>query len=223
MIACPMKFAAAGDRAVLVTFEGAPPAVVVDLPHVLACITGHESLLIVCEGTPDREAIAAFLKRAGQSAGLHITRHRIDVAFDGLDLEELLAHIHLPREELLSRVRDVRLTVRYLGFGPGFAYCDGWPEGWRMPPRATSRNRVPRGSFAIAGAMAGFYPEDSPGGWNLLGTTDAALWVPEREPPNLLKPGDVIEIQPVAHLPSPPHPASGHLLPRAAAGERRVV
>src|SRR3954451_1370273 len=197
MSARPMKFAAAGDRAVLITFDGAPPAVVLDLPHVLASVTGHESLLIVCDGTPDREAIAAFLEKAGQGAGRPANTPRVAVVFDGIDLEELLAHIGLTRDELLTRVRDVRLTVRYLGFRPGWAYLDGWPAAWRLPRRATSRNRVPRGTFAIAGTMAGFYPEDTPGGWNLLGTTNAPLWDPEREPPNLLQPGDAIEITPM--------------------------
>jgi hypothetical protein len=86
--------------------------------------------------------------------------------------------------------------VRFLGFRPGFAYLDGWPERWRMSRRPTSRNRVPRGSFAVAGAFAGFYAVESPGGWNLLGRTAAPLWDPHRDPPNLLAPGDEIEIVP---------------------------
>jgi len=65
-----------------------------------------------------------------------------------------------------------------------------------MPRRATSRNLVPRGSFAIAGTMTGFYPIDSPGGWNLLGRTNAWLWDPRAEPPNRFAPGDVIELRP---------------------------
>jgi len=65
-----------------------------------------------------------------------------------------------------------------------------------MPRRPTSRNRVPRGSFAAAGAFAGFYAVESPGGWNLLGRTAAPLWDPRRDPPNLFAPGDEIEIVP---------------------------
>jgi len=67
-----------------------------------------------------------------------------------------------------------------------------------MPRRTTSRNLVPRGSFAIAGTMAGFYPVDSPGGWNLLGRTNATLWDPSAEPPNRFAPGDAIEIRPAS-------------------------
>ncbi|PYQ46904.1 MAG: hypothetical protein DMF59_20345, partial [Acidobacteria bacterium] len=89
---------------------------------------------------------------------------------------------------------DIRLVARYLGFRAGFAYLEGWPAEWSMPRRSTSRNVVPGGSFAIAASMAGFYPVDSPGGWNLLGRTAAPLWDPERDPPNLFAPGDEIAI-----------------------------
>ena len=72
-----------------------------------------------------------------------------------------------------------------------------------MPRRGTSRP-VQRGSFAIAGRMAGFYTIDTPGGWNLLGRTDALLWDPTRTPPNLIAAGDEVEIVPVERAIEPP-------------------
>ena len=40
----------------------------------------------------------------------------------------------------------------------------------------TPRPRVPSGSVAIGAAWAGIYPAATPGGWNLIGTTDLALF-----------------------------------------------
>ena len=57
-----------------------------------------------------------------------------------------------------------------------------------MPRRPTSRP-VARGSFAIAGGVAGFYPIDTPGGWNILGRTAEPIEY-------RFAPGDVIEIEP---------------------------
>ncbi|MEA2328109.1 MAG: hypothetical protein QOE68_3068, partial [Thermoanaerobaculia bacterium] len=126
----------------------------------------------------------------------------------GPDLDEFLTHVHITRDDFLQRIPSLRLTARYLGFRAGFAYLEGWPEAWRMPRRTRSRNSVPRGSFAIAGAMAGFYPVDSPGGWNLLGRTNATLWDPNAEPPNRFAPGDVIEVRPtsITHFDEQPAP-----------------
>ncbi|MGA9746704.1 MAG: carboxyltransferase domain-containing protein, partial [Nocardioides sp.] len=60
---------------------------------------------------------------------------------------------------------------------------------WDVPRRSSPRTQVPTGSVALAGEYAGVYPRESPGGWQLIGTTDALMWDLEREPPALLRPG----------------------------------
>ena len=193
-----MQIAVAGDRALLLTIPDATSGRLRaaadrarEIPGVVAAIVGHESIYVI--GTSDADALRRAAEQAGESRSKLSARHEIQVSFnddDGLDLREFLSHVSISREQFLERVSSLRLSARYLGFRAGFAYLDGWPHEWRMPRRPTSRNRVPRGSFAIAGEMAGFYPIDSPGGWNILGRTDARLWDPAREPPNLFAPGD---------------------------------
>jgi allophanate hydrolase subunit 1 len=154
-------------------------------PGVLAVLPGHSSLYVI---RGDGTAAASASSREPR-------QWRVPVQFDGQDLPELLARV--PREAFLERIAALRLTARYLGFRGGFAYLEGWPEEWSMPRRPTSRPRVARGTFAVAGNMAGFYPIDSPGGWNLLGRTDVDL-------ENALAPGDVIAIEPVASIAAHP-------------------
>jgi allophanate hydrolase subunit 1 len=149
---------------------------------VLTVIPGHSSLYVIRGASPgDFERVTREPREL-----------RVPVVFDGADLPELLSRVS--REELLRRVADLRLTARYLGFRGGFAYLDGWPEEWAMPRRPTSRP-VKRGAFAVAGSVAGFYPIDTPGGWNLLGRTGLDL-------EHALVPGDVIAIEPVEELPA---------------------
>ncbi|MBV8546032.1 MAG: carboxyltransferase domain-containing protein, partial [Acidobacteria bacterium] len=200
----------AGDRGLLAEFAAdvaaaelhARAASLRARTNVVACIVGQQSLYVVFDGAPsidfDEVPPSAFEPRT----------HVIDIDFSGPDIEEFLAHVHITRDAFLQTVPSLRLTARYLGFRAGFAYLEGWPEAWRMPRRTRSRNLVPRGSFAIAGVMAGFYPVDSPGGWNLLGRTNATLWNPDSEPPNRFAPGDVIEIRPtsISHFDEPPAP-----------------
>jgi len=194
----PMKVAPAGDRAILVTLPEASASGlraaadrVRAIDGVEACVIGHESLLVVSLRPP--LLIANAIANAEEGRSPNAKAHVIEVSFNG---EYALDLPSLPRDEILARIAEVRLEVRFLGFRPGFAYLDGWPEAWRLPRRPTSRNKVPFGSFAIAGAFAGFYAVDSPGGWNILGRTVAPLWDPRREPPNLLAPGDTIAIVP---------------------------
>ncbi len=220
-----MQIAAAGDRALLVTLAGASSAdlraaaeSVRGIAGVVAAIVGHESIYVI--GTGGADAVRHALAVARAADARPVAHHRIEVSFDdahALDVREFLAHVNASREEFLARLRSIRLSVRYLGFRAGFAYCDGWPAEWSMPRRTTSRNHVPGGSFGIAGTMAGFYAVDSPGGWNILGCTAAALWDPLRDPPNLFAPGDSIDIEPIDQRLSV---AAGALARRAAEGGR---
>jgi len=44
-----------------------------------------------------------------------------------------------------------------------------------MPRLATPRRQVPRGSIAIAERQTAAYPQQTPGGWNLIGRTPLVL------------------------------------------------
>jgi allophanate hydrolase subunit 1 len=58
-----------------------------------------------------------------------------------------------------------------------------------VPRRSEPRTAVPAGSVALAGEFSAVYPRRSPGGWQLIGRTDAALWDIERPTPALLTRG----------------------------------
>ncbi|HEY0590888.1 MAG TPA: carboxyltransferase domain-containing protein [Thermoanaerobaculia bacterium] len=170
--------------------------------EVAAAIPAAESILLVFRERTSRATHARVVDAiAGAAIDESAPRaHAIAVSFDDADapdLPRLLAHAGIGRDAFLDAVRRLRLRVRFLGFRPGFAYLEGIPRAWHLPRHHTPRARVPAGSFAIAGAMAGFYPEDSPGGWNLVGRSAARFWDPDAPAPNLLAPGDEVTIVPV--------------------------
>lgn len=170
---------------------------------VAAAITGHSSLLVLVRANSVvgavRAAIDSLLARGIAPRGpAGVGIHEIEVDFSAEHAPELpllLERARLSRDELLARITSLELRARYLGFLPGFAYLEGWPEEWSLPRRSVARERVPAGSFGIAGAMAGFYPGESPGGWNLLGRTGATLWDPYAERPNRIAAGDIVKIR----------------------------
>ena len=196
-----VKIAPAGDRALLLAFGEvsaaelhAAAAAVSAVPGVVGCIPGQSSLYVVFDGKPDVEAIREA-KTPSPAARAATLRH-IRVSFRdeyAPDLPQLLSQAGIDREAFITRIGTLRLTARYIGFRGGFAYLDGWPREWAMPRRPTSRPRVPRGTFAVAGAVAGFYPIDSPGGWTLIGRTGESL-------EHALAAGDEIRIDPVLDL-----------------------
>jgi KipI family sensor histidine kinase inhibitor len=116
----------------------------------------------------------------------------IPVIYDGPDLAFVAEHCHLSIPEIIHLHSAAEYTVAMMGFLPGFPYLGGLPQELHVPRRASPRTHVPAGSVAIAGAQAGIYPQESPGGWQLLGRTDIPLYDPQREPPFLLAPGDKV-------------------------------
>lgn len=116
---------------------------------------------------------------------------------DGPDLEAVARHAGLGPEDVVARHAGGVYSVAMLGFAPGFPYLLGLDPALATPRRATPRTRVPAGSVAIGGAQAGLYPQDSPGGWQLIGRTDLVLFDATRDPPSLLSPGDRVRFVPV--------------------------
>ncbi|MGA7613643.1 MAG: carboxyltransferase domain-containing protein [Thermoanaerobaculia bacterium] len=204
-----MKITPAGDRGALVELG----AVGYDDLHritrairttdgIAAAVPGHHSILAITRssGIDAESLIRSAIDRAESTPlDLEPSRHRIETSFlerYSPDLALLLAHLRVERNAFLGRLSELTFRARFLGFMAGFAYLDGLPPEWELPRRTTPRARVPKGSFAIAGEMAGFYPVHSPGGWNILGRSGAIFWDDQRNPPNLVSPGDEIVIVP---------------------------
>jgi len=115
---------------------------------------------------------------------------------DGPDLEEVAVVHGLSPADVVELHAGATYRVLFLGFAPGFAYLGGLPAGLVTPRKATPLPRVPAGSVGIAGEQTGVYPLSMPGGWNLIGRTDAVLFDPQRAEPALLRPGAPVRFVP---------------------------
>lgn len=175
---------------------------------VLDLVATADSLLVVVD--PDRVAveevaatIAALLQhtaptRDDAATGDEPARSdaepvEIPVSFDGPDLAAVAERTGLGVAGVVGALTGAELTVAFLGFAPGFAYLRGLPGALAaVPRRASPRPRVEAGTVALAGGFAAVYPQASPGGWQLVGTTDLLLFDPDRPPFALLQPGQTV-------------------------------
>lgn len=196
-----MKLLPYGPRAVLVEFESLaqvmhasewwqshPPAGVEDV------VPAARTVLLAHDGTLDTASLympEVFDRSDGVAAATVV----LDVTYDGEDLADVAAQVGVSVEEVVRRHSAATYTVAFCGFMPGFAYIVGLPPELQLPRRATPRTRVPAGAVAIAAEFAGVYPRESPGGWHLLGRTDAALWDEARSVPALLAPGTTVRFR----------------------------
>ena len=103
------------------------------------------------------------------------TSHIIPVCFDmGQDLQDVI--VTTQAENFVSELCAIEMTCFAIGFCPGFPYL-GYlpPELSKTRRRKSPRIAVPAGSVAVAGDQIGIYPEEHPGGWNLIGKTPLVL------------------------------------------------
>lgn len=121
----------------------------------------------------------------------------IDVRYDGPDLAPVAELVGCSAAEVVALHCEPEYRVRFCGFSPGFGYLTGLPAALQLPRLDEPRARVPAGSVGVAGEFTGVYPRASPGGWRLLGRTDAVLFDPGRRPPSLFAPGVRVRFRPV--------------------------
>lgn len=195
-----MRILTASDAALLVEADDLEQAMRLNLawdgvPGVVERIPGARTVLVrfdplrttaaalaaVLAGT---EADATELPDAGEVT--------VPVRYDGEDLDETATLLGVSAEELVARHLAAEWRVAFSGFAPGFGYAVSGDALFDVPRRPSPRTRVPAGSVALAGAFSGVYPRESPGGWQLIGRTDLAMWDIDRDPPALFAPGRVV-------------------------------
>jgi KipI family sensor histidine kinase inhibitor len=195
-----------GDRALLVELPDIAAVAAVravlessPLPGQRELVPAARTVLVVLDRVPVETDAAALRGIPLQPAAGPVPTERVDlpVVFDGPDLPEVSALTGRSVRSLVEALTTTEFTVAFGGFAPGFAYLTGLPPELHVPRRATPRTRVPAGSVGLAGPFAGAYPRASPGGWQLVGRTDAVLFDVDRESPALLVPGASVRFREV--------------------------
>lgn len=117
----------------------------------------------------------------------------IPVRFDlngEFDLAYVASFHDLTPTEVIEIFTSTTYRVYMLGFLPGFSYMGEVSEQIATPRKESPRTHVPAGSVGIAGRQTGIYSLASPGGWQIIGRTDLAMFTPDAEAPCFLGPGD---------------------------------
>lgn len=172
-------------------------------------VAGATTVLVMLSSQGQLAAAEAAIRRHLErpaARGGHRREAEIPVVYDGPDLDQVAALAGTAPEDVAGLHSGSTYTVAFLGFSPGFAYLVGAPTALHVPRLGTPRTVVPAGAVAVAAGMTAVYPQATPGGWQLIGRTDARMFDPARSHPSLLRPGDRVRFRPVAELGPPTAP-----------------
>ena len=200
-----MKFTAASDRSLLIALgEGINVETNARVhllcrhlnvvPGITSQSPGYSSLLVRFDPLQvTHDQLEQLLRSA--PVGLNANAERrvveIPVYYDGPDLEEVAKSHSLTEEQVIDAHAATTYHAYFAGFIPGFVYLGEVPAAIATPRRSTPRREVPAGSVAIAGTQTGVYPRATPGGWNLIGRTDAVMF-DSAKGRALVEPGDQV-------------------------------
>ncbi|OBH55273.1 allophanate hydrolase [Mycobacterium colombiense] len=172
------------------------------IPGVVDVVPAARTVLVKLDGPRPQGVIRHRLRKMNVAVTPDAASERhadvvIDVVYDGPDLAEVAGHTGLTIAAVIDAHTSTLWRVGFSGFAPGFAYLvDGDPR-LRVPRRPEPRTSVPAGSVGLAGDFSAVYPRQSPGGWQLIGRTDAVLWDLQRPNPALLTQGMWVQFRAV--------------------------
>lgn len=169
-------------------------------------IQGYNSLTIIYKSNIyDFEKEKSLLKSIYKS-NLKIEKQdyfqwEIPVCYNlefGIDLQEMAKKSNLKIDEIVKLHSEAVYKIFFIGFLPGFLYLGGLNKQLFLDRKPNPRLSVPKGSVGIGGKQTGVYPQNSAGGWNIIGKTPINFFDVEKANPCFAKAGDFIKFKPIS-------------------------
>ncbi|WP_299122552.1 5-oxoprolinase subunit PxpB [uncultured Winogradskyella sp.] len=169
-------------------------------------ISTYNSLLIVYDYAIDSFNSKIFTLKSlylqqNESESTKPSHWKIPVCYAdqfAIDLENFSNQKKLSKSEITKLHSDTIYTVFFIGFLPGFLYLGGLDSRLFLDRKTTPNLNVKKGSVAIGGQQTGIYPQDSPGGWHIIGNSPIELFNTNSNPPCFIKAGDKIQFQSIS-------------------------
>lgn len=112
-----------------------------------------------------------------------------------IDSNDLSAKLSLPFSEIIERHGSTIYTIYFIGFLPGFLYLGGLDRALHINRKSIPNLNIKKGSVGIGGAQTGIYPQDSPGGWHIIGNSPINFFNIEKTKPCFASPGDKLKFE----------------------------
>lgn len=139
---------------------------------------------------------------------------KLPVCYDldfAIDLEDVATTLGISLDRVVDLHTSHAYTVYGIGFLPGFMYLGGLPKSLEVPRRAEPRQKVEKGAVGLAGKQTGIYPQESPGGWNIIGNCSVPIFKADREEPCFVNVGDKIQFYSISRAEYKLHKIEGEV------------
>ena len=121
---------------------------------------------------------------------------QIPVCYDlkfAIDLENFAKEKKLSTSEIINIHKSKLYDVLSMGFLPGFMYLGFTDKNLHCERKEVPSLDIKKGSIGIALNQTCIYPQNSPGGWHIIGVSPLNFFDLKSNNPCFAKPGDKIQ------------------------------
>ena len=110
-----------------------------------------------------------------------------------LDIDRLEKRLNKSKREIIDLFLKRKYFCYMTGFVAGMPFLGDIDNKIQLNRLETPRVKVPKGAVGLTEQFCNIYTFESPGGWNIIGSTPTTIFNPKKKTkPNLISPGDEI-------------------------------
>jgi len=173
---------------------------------IVEIVQSINSLLVIFDVTKiSTDNIIAELKKIEIKENDLLESHKtwqIPVCYDlkyAVDLMDLAKEKKISPLEIINIHKSKVYDVLSMGFLPGFMYLGFTDENLHCERKDIPSQDIKKGSIGIALNQTCIYPQDSPGGWHIIGVSPLDFFDLKSKNPCFAKPGDKIQFTEISN------------------------
>ena len=167
--------------------------------YIINVVPSFNKLLIVFDINfkEDVAILIQKLKKIEEHIDFNSTQHLISICYDeeyALDYKNIENAFSINFDEFINFHSSTIFNVFMIGFMPGLPFLGLLSVNKSLPRLENPRISIPAGSVGVVDNLSVIYPNQSSGGWNLIGKTSFNLFNKNRNKPTL-NPGDSVKFK----------------------------
>ena len=172
---------------------------------IINCVPSYNKILIQFNPLSDTKLkIINFIHSINQKKITPINNKEIveiPICYDdefALDIIDVSKKTRITKSNIIKLHLNTEFYVYMIGFAPGFPFMGNLDKQLSVPRKLTPRVHVPAGSVAIVDNLCVIYPNQSPGGWNIIGRTPQCMFDKNKKNPTFVNAGYSVKFKSIS-------------------------
>lgn len=169
------------------------------------CVPSYNKILIQFDALSSKKTkIRDFLHSLNKKEITTIIKKEIieiPICYDdkfALDIFDISEQTRIDKSDIIKLHLNTEFYVYMIGFMPGLPFMGNLDKKLSVPRKLSPRVHVPAGSVGIVDNLCVIYPNQSPGGWNIIGRTPQRMFDKNKKNPSIVNAGYLVKFKSIS-------------------------